>query len=140
VKYNVNGFTGVDPRCCQYPTDAVVTGKIHEESLFGRGMDILSKYGVERVLLSIHNSSSIRLTKKMAPHIFEMVDEACALFGVDVRPEIFMYREYGMNMDLIGSDKPVLLISTSLLSKADEKVLWGIVSALLAFLLAKGGL
>lgn len=132
MKYNVNHLVDVDPVSVQHPVDRKVTEQIRKSTAFCKIMDILGKNGVERMLMGLYSSTYLRLTPKLAPKIFEMVDEACEIFGVDVTPEIFLMRTYDMKATLLGVHKPILIISTELLAQMDDQMLWAMIASEIA--------
>lgn len=130
-EFNLHGLH-IDPRLCQHPTDRAVTDKILHFPAVRKVLETISANSLERVLRSTYLSNYVQLTDKTAPRLMRMVDEAVEMFGLPVRPEIYLTRTYDMRATLMGLETPMLLISSEIIANANEQELWSLVASTLA--------
>lgn len=127
-QYNVHNIRIV-PADFQHPADRRVSQLLLSQPAFKKALEYISKNSLERMLACIYRSSMAQLTPKTAPKICRMLEEACEMFGVDTMPEVFLERRYLTAVEMIGIEKPMILISTELLRQMDERQQWGMIAS-----------
>lgn len=127
-QYNVSGLH-IDPAVFQHPTDRAITEKIRNSNAFGKIFSLISKHGMEHVIYSFYLSSCARLTQKNAPGLIRMCEEASGMFGLSTPPELFLERSYDMSGKIRCINKPVILLSTEMISSLSERGTWGAIAA-----------
>lgn len=130
-KYNTRNQK-ISPSRFQYPADKTVTEKILKLPAFKSAMQFVSKNSIERELSILYHSSLAQITREASPMIHQMVDEAMEMFGIEVRPEVFLQRAYPMTMQIQGAERPMIIISSQLLERVSEECLWGMLASQVA--------
>lgn len=127
-KYNKQNLH-IDPMTFQHPKNTALGNQLVENNAFKKVLEFISKNSIERSLRGLYLSSFLKATASTAPNLIRMRDEACELFGVEKKPEIFLYRDYSAVTTLKGIDNPMILMSTELINVMSEQALWGIVAS-----------
>ena len=127
-KYNTQNMK-IDPACFQHPVDKKTTQLLIGQDAFKKALQFISKNSLERQLACIYRSSMAQLTPETAPHIFEMLEEACEMFEADVMPEVYIQRTYSTEISMLGIETPLILLSTELLKQLDDRMLWGLLAS-----------
>lgn len=130
-EYNVHNMK-INPAEFQHPIDKKATELVMGQDAFRKALQFISKNSVERQMLCLYRATYAQLTPRNAPCIFQMIEEACEMFGTKKRPEVYLHRTYFLDVTTKGVDTPVILLSTELLRQLDDRMLWGILAAEIA--------
>lgn len=137
-KYNKNG-RHFDVRDFQHPSDKAAVGAIMAVPGFQKLLQYISEHSVERIYSFMNHSSRMKVTRQMSPMIFEMLDEAAKMYGMDTIPDVYLERAYEYRVTLEGINSPYIIFTTSLLEGVDEKQLWPIIASEFAGIQANHG-
>lgn len=132
-KYNTQNIC-IDPMAFQHPQNVLLGNELKKDKGFNMMVEYIAKNSIERELRGFYLSSYFQATEKSVPRLFHMLGEACELFGVEKKPEIFLERTYDISSKTKGLDNPMILMSTSMLTSVSEQVLWGFVASSVSML------
>ena len=129
--YNKNGR--------HFPMDKNAVRAVMAVPGFQKLIGYLSEHSVERVYGFINNSSRMKVTREMSPMIFEMLEEAARMYGMQELPDVYLERAYEYNVTLEGINSPNIIFTTSLLEGVNEKLLWPMIASEFAGIQAQHG-
>lgn len=90
---------------------------------------------IDSIYDSVYQSSYLQLNTKTAPRLMEALQTACAWFGVEPMPPVYVLRDFDDTVTIGGISEPFLLISGRYLSeleKQDPRLLLGVIAAQIA--------
>ncbi len=137
-KYNKNG-RHFDVRDFQHPSDREAVQAVMAVPGVQKLLQYISKHSVERTYSFINNSSRMKVTRQMSPMIFEMLDEAAGMYGMNTIPDVYLERAYEYKVTLEGINSPHIIFTTSLLEGMDERQLWPVIASEFAGIQANHG-
>lgn len=127
-EYNTQNLR-IDPMAFQHPQNKLLADELNKDNAFNKIVEYISKNSIERELRVLYVSSYFRGTEKSMPKFFKMLNEACEMFGVEKRPEVFFARDYNILSKTKGMDNPMMLMSTEALATMSDPVLWAFVAS-----------
>ncbi len=81
-----------------------------------RGIDLVTRkaldYGLERYLRIKHTGDNIRITNENIPEIYELLEEACNIIGIQEVPELYIMLDDQIQSFTSGEKKRVIVISS----------------------------
>lgn len=118
----------------RHSLDADSAKKIVQSSAVETVMRIISENDLERIYDYIYKSSSVRLTKEMAPDIIDTLEQVCEMFGLSEVPEIYVQWSYEKddNIMICGYSAPFIVISSQYLDRLSSQMLTGVLAAQVA--------
>lgn len=131
--YNTQNLR-IDPMAFQHPQNKLLADELNADKGFNQIVEFISKNSTERELHVLYVSSYFRGTEKSMPKYFKMLNEACEMFGVAKKPEVFFARDYGIYSKTIGIDNPMTLTSLEALTTMSDLALWGFVASSVSML------
>lgn len=121
----------------QHPLDKKSVETITGLPGFSGLLEYISKHSLERVYGFINSSSRMKITPKMSPKIFGMLEEAAEMYGADSIPEVYLERSYTFCINLDGLTRPHIVLPTTWLEAVDDHMLWGVLSSQIGCIQAK---
>jgi len=106
-----------------HPGDEAAVQAVKSIPGLDKMVSFLAKNSVERYYDVLFTSSFLKLTEKTAPKIHSMYQRACGRFGLERMPEVYLQRSYECGTTLLGTERPKILVSSSLLELLPEKEL-----------------
>ena len=88
--------------------------------------------GLEKTYTYLYESSCPQLTKKTSPKLFDSLERACELFGLETCPKVFVTRNYREMVFVRGVNNPFIIFSSEYLKKLDDETLFGILAGQVA--------
>jgi len=79
--------------------------------------------GIENIIKLQYTGSSLKLSPKSFPGLFNLTETACNILGVDEVPELYVHRSEQFEVMTFGVERPMIAISTECLDKLNEKEL-----------------
>lgn len=76
--------------------------------------------GIENIIKLQYTGSSLKLSQKSFPELFNITRTACEVLGVSQIPELYVHRSEQFEVTTLGVDKPMIAISTECLDKLNE--------------------
>lgn len=128
----VGGKRIIELKEYQHESDAQLISRLLALPVFEKAMDILRENRVEESFVYAYRSSSLRLSEVSAPKLFQYLHQACAQFGLEAEPDIYLQREYDETIQIIGLSQPFLLLSSVYLDKLDDVTLYGAMASYVA--------
>lgn len=104
----------------QHEKDSSIATSILNNAVTKPILDKLESTGLEKVYTYLYESSCPQLTEKNSPKLFDTLNKACEMFGLKLRPKIFITRDYREMVYLRGVDKPFIIFSSEYLKKIEE--------------------
>ncbi len=128
-KFNIEDF--------QHPSDKMAVDAVLKLPGIEKILEFISKNAVERMFEFTNDSSCLKITEEMNPEIHGIIKEAAEMFCSDVKPLVYMSREYDIQLITNGMTKPHMIFTTSLLENCTKEDLWPIIAAGIASFEAK---
>lgn len=135
-KYNKNNLR-VNVKDFQHPADVKSISVIRAIPAFEKILEFISKNSIERTRKLLNTSCKVKVTRDMAPQIFDMLDEASELFGCTNVPDVYYHRMYDFQITLDGMDSPYITYPSAWLENVDEDMLWAVTAGEVAAVEAK---
>jgi len=79
--------------------------------------------GVENIIKLQYTGSSLKLSSKSFPDLFDLTVTACDIMGVDHVPELYVHRSEQFTVTTLGVENPMMAISTECLDKLSKQEL-----------------
>ena len=79
--------------------------------------------GVENIIKLQYTGSSIKLSPKSFPELFQLTVAACDILGVEHVPDLYAHRSEDLTARTLGVEKPMIAISTECLDKLNKEEL-----------------
>jgi len=79
--------------------------------------------GVENIIKLQYTGSSLQLSPKSFPDLFQLTVTACDMLGVDLVPELYVQRSEQFTVTTFGVEKPMMAISTECIDKLSKEEL-----------------
>ncbi len=90
-----------------------------------RGLEnVVKKFydmGIENIIKLQYTGSSLKLSPKSFPELFEATVLACDMLGVESVPELYVHRSEQFTATTLGVEKPMIAISTECLDKFSKQ-------------------
>ncbi|MEM9548367.1 MAG: M48 family metallopeptidase [Bacteroidota bacterium] len=79
--------------------------------------------GVENIIKLQYTGSSLQLSPKSFPDLFQLTVTACDMLGVELVPELYVQRSEQFTVTTFGVEKPMMAISTECIDKLSKEEL-----------------
>ena len=117
-------LTGISPRAWEHPADRAALATLKKVP----GIDQVLKFfwGMtwEKQFRLRFLASSVRVTEKQFPKLHKIVDEACHVFDVADRPQLYVDQEPNLNAGAWGVKDPFITLNSSMLDTlSDDEIL-----------------
>lgn len=80
------------------------------------GLELLTKkyieYSVERLIKILYTGSSLKVTNRNFPELYNLFINACKILNVSKIPDLYLQRSYDINAFTTGDDNPVIVLNT----------------------------
>ena len=116
----------------QHELDSRTASSVLNHDVTRSILNFLKEKGLEKVYTYLYESSCPQLTAKTSPELFRSLDEVCKSFGLEMRPKVFVTRNYHERVFLRGVNEPFIVLSSEYLKKLDEETLKGILAGQVA--------
>jgi Zn-dependent protease with chaperone function len=113
-------YPGISPKAYEHPADRAATAAIHSIPLMDRLLKRLSSLGLERRHNQVLLGNAVRLGADQIPAVWELHTQAASCLDVSV-PPLYVTQTPVVNGMTIGSDKPIVIISSSLVGGFDQE-------------------
>lgn len=99
----------------EHPTDRSYLNNLNTNKTIEKIIKLYSEYNFERMLTVQYTGSSIRVTEKNIPYLYNALKTVCEVLDVEEMPSLYV-TQGSLNACTIGSSKPVIVISGVCLS------------------------
>lgn len=118
-----------EPELFQHEDDRNLISKVLEQAVVGKLIDWIRNERIEDAYQYAYRTSFPELNDQTAPEIFRLLCRACAMFGLDQPPKLYLTRDPEKTVELCGFAQPFLLLSDSYLRRLDETMLFGVLAS-----------
>ena len=114
----------------QHQRDSSTASSIFNNKFTAQILNSLA--GLEKTYTYLYESSCPQLTKKTSPKLFDSLERACEMFGLETCPKVFVTRNYREMVFVRGVNNPFIIFSSEYLKKLDDETLFGILAGQVA--------
>ncbi len=111
---------GISPRAYQHPADRAATAALAKVPYLDDVVKRLIALGYERALRAASLGASVRLGQEQLPHVWALHRECCNALDLDAVPDLYLTQFPIANAMTIGSERPVVILSSELVRILDE--------------------
>lgn len=76
--------------------------------------------GIENIIKLQYTGSSLKLSSNSFPELFQLTNRACETLGVDLRPDLYVFRSDQFTATTLGVEHPMIAISTECIDKLSQ--------------------
>lgn len=111
---------GISPRAWEHPADRAALAAL--QKIPGLDIALRSLIGAttERSLRLHALASSVRVTERQYPKLYQLLRESCNVLDADYTPELYLTQNPFFNAGAIGVDKPFITLNNSILDIANN--------------------
>jgi len=118
--YNLQGILISD---FQHPKEEASLNALKKANGIDRLVKKFYDLGVENIIKLQYTGSSLKLSKKSFPNLFQLTETACEILDVSSIPELYVHRSEQFTVTTLGVEKPMIAISTECLDKLSNQEL-----------------
>ena len=89
------------------------------------GIDIvgnfITKHAIEKIYTVQYTGSNLKVTKENYPKIYEYLQYACQIMDLPKVPELYIEWGYSINAFTVGSENPIIVLSSGLIDLCDDE-------------------
>ncbi len=116
----------------QHPRDSKLAKDILSSNTAAKALKEIHETNIEDAYIYLYQSSCPQLTEKTFPKLFNLLDKACQMFGLEKIPKVYVTRDYRETVSVRGMNEPFLVFSSEYLRKLDDETLFGILAGQVA--------
>lgn len=120
---NPHKLFNIAPAVFQHPKEAKSLSTLKNTNGLERVVKKFYDMGIENIIKLQYTGSSLKLSPKSFPDLFDLTATACNILGVDDVPELYVHRSEQFEVTTLGVDRPMIAISTECLDKLSEQEL-----------------
>lgn len=88
------------------------------------GLDLIvrkfSKHALERIVTVQCTGSNLKITEGNYPQIYYLLDKACEILNLPLRPDLYIEWSYAINGGTMGVDKPIIILTSGAIDLLDD--------------------
>lgn len=104
----------------EHPFDKQALAALEATPGLGVAGKFITKHTIERLFTIQYTGSSLKVTHKNYPKVFEYLQYACHILDVPRLPELYVQWGYDINAFTIGADNPIIILNSGLLDLCSE--------------------
>ena len=108
-------------------TDAATLSALKLNKSFDALLKKMIECSYERMALVHYKSSTFLVTKENMPYLFDCVENACNILGIEKIPEIYILQNESLNAYTTGVQNPILVLNSGLLHALNHEELMYII-------------
>jgi Zn-dependent protease with chaperone function len=112
-------YPGISAKAYEHPADRAATSALHAIPLLDRVLKRLGSMGLERRHRQVLLGNAVRLGPDQVPAVWELHTQAASCLDVPV-PPLYVTQTPVVNGMTVGADKPVVIVSSSLVGGFDS--------------------
>lgn len=118
------------PADFQHETDKLLIEQLIQSPAMEKLQQFLAENRIEAVYQYYYQSSYVSVTREVSPKMWDMLERASAMFGLQKIPQLYLTRDYQSGAFVSGASEPFIILSSDLLSRLDDdRLLWGILAS-----------
>jgi Zn-dependent protease with chaperone function len=114
---------GLSSRTYEHPADRSALVALRKLTGFDTLLKLMNSLFNERAMRLNFLASSVRVSERQFPHIYEMLRDGCYILDIDNVPELFITQMPIVNAIALGMDKPFIVINSGLVDLMDPEEL-----------------
>jgi Zn-dependent protease with chaperone function len=114
---------GISSRAYEHPADRSALVALRKLSGFDTLLKLMNSLFNERALRLTFLASSVKVSERQFPHIYEMLRDGCYILDMDNVPELFITQSPLVNAVALGMDKPFIVINSGIVDLMDAEEL-----------------
>lgn len=96
----------------EHPYDAKALDALRKASGFDTIVRQFNKHLIERLITVQYTGSNLKITNQNYPKIYALLNNACEILNLQQRPDLYLQPHFGINGFTVGSEKPIIVISS----------------------------
>ncbi len=118
---------GISSRAYEHPADRSALVALRKLSGFDTLLKLMNSLFNERALRLMFLGSSVKVSERQFPHIYEMLRDGCYILDMDTVPELFITQSPLVNAVALGMDKPFIVINSGIVDLMDAEELRAVI-------------
>ena len=120
-------LSGISSRAYEHPADRSALVALRKLSGFDTLLKLMNSLFNERALRLTFLASSVKVSERQFPHIYEMLRDGCYILDMDTVPELFITQTPIVNAAALGMDKPFIVINSGIVDLMDAEELRAVI-------------
>ena len=80
----------------------------------------ITKHAIEKIYTVQYTGSNLKVTSENYPQIYEYLQYACQILDLPKVPELYIEWGYNINAFTVGSENPIIVLSSGLIDLCDD--------------------
>jgi Zn-dependent protease with chaperone function len=118
---------GISSRAYEHPADRSALVALRKLTGFDTLLKLMNSLFNERAMRLNFLASSVKVSDRQFPHIYEMLRDGCYILDMDNVPELFITQTPLVNAAALGMDKPFIIIHSGLVDLMDPEELRAVI-------------
>jgi Zn-dependent protease with chaperone function len=127
---------GLSPRAYEHPADRSALVALRKLTGFDTVLKQLMGLFPERAIRLNFLASSVKVSERQFPHIYEMVRDGCYILDMEKVPDVYIAQTPFPNAMAIGFKDPIIVLHTSLVDLCDPEELRAVIGHELGHILS----
>jgi hypothetical protein len=112
-------FPGISPRAYEHPADRGALATLRTVPSFATVLRAIAGFWKEREYRLIMLGSAIRVGDNQFPTLNRLRNECAETLDLDLKPNLFVYRDAQAQARTVGIDEPIIMVSSGLVEALD---------------------
>lgn len=113
-------LTGLEHSSYEHPFDKAALEKLEAAPLLPRFFRWITTNTVERIYTVQYTGSNIKVTRDNYPEIYQSLEDACTILGLQTIPDLYIEWSYNINACTVGAEHPIIIVNSGLIDLCDE--------------------
>jgi len=118
---NTHNLFDIDVSDFQHPKEAASILALKNTNGIEKVVKKFYDMGIENIIKLQYTGSSLKLTPKSFPDLFQLTEQACETLGVELIPDLYVHRSEQFTATTLGVERPMIAISTECLDKLSKE-------------------
>lgn len=136
LKIHKKKFSKIHPSVWEHPADKLALTSLKRMTGFDTVLKFVISKTTEKSLRLMTLSSSVRANEKQFPRVYQLLEEACEIFDVENKPEIYVSQSPILNAGAIGVDNPFIVLNSSIVETLNDEELLAVIAHELGHILS----
>lgn len=117
---NLIVIENLDSREYEHAFDGKALDALRKAKGFDTVLRLFNKHLIERLITVQYTGSNLKITNLNYPKIYRLLDHACEVLNLEQRPDLYLQPHFGINGFTVGSERPIIVISSEAIDLLDE--------------------
>lgn len=127
IKRTKTHLPNISPKSWEHPADRAALTALKKVPGLDTLLQKLVGVTTEKSIRLITLASAVRVSDSQFPKVKRLHHEACAIFGIEDAPELFVSQTPFLNAQAIGVDKPFIVLNSALVESLNEEELLAVI-------------